>query len=162
MLFECNDEISAYEAAEKETKEKEDKEKARRTVRQEELKEETMQTLSQRSARKRALSASRGSGSVEELAAAAVDLTDEKESDAVNDSESSVPPEHKRRRTDVRSLMKESMDLSRSHFAAHQAALEEQLTMQRQQLAAVNEYNNTVDKRMGESNTLFAQLIAKM
>lgn len=150
MLFECNDEIAAYIAASQHAKEKEEKVAAERTQRQTELKEETMQTLSQRQSRKR-----RGSVSSSDSATVSA-------SDIADDSEDREPEQRKRKRTDVRSLVKQSVELNRAHFAAQEAALQEQLAMQREQLAAANEYNKTIDKHMGESNSLFARMIAKM
>ena len=83
-------------------------------------------------------------------------------SDIADDSEDREPEQRKRKRTDVRSLVQQSVELNRAHFAAQEAALQEQLAMQREQLAAANEYNKTIDKHMGESNSLFARMIAKM
>ena len=165
LLFDCNDEQAAYAATSKESKEREEKATAERTGRQSELKEDTMQSLSQRSGSGRRQPAASGDdGAVRSEEAGTVDLTEERGSSAVEDSEGSAtaPTPRKRQRTDMRTLLKDSMELHRSHFTKHEVATEEQLALQRQHLSAIADYNKTIDKRMGESNSLFAQMINKM
>jgi len=165
LLFECNDEQAAHAASSREAKEKEEQTALYRTSRQSELKEDTMRTLSQRQrkGREKMRTSAASSSATRPEDAVAVDLTEERNSEEPEDSEtSSSEPRKRRRRMDMRAVLKDSMELQREHFTKQEAAVEEQLAMQRQHLAAVDEYNKTIDKHMSQSNSLFAQMINKM
>lgn len=76
------------------------------------------------------------------------DESDSTPSTSGSDAEGKERGKKKKKRADMRSLMVQSLEQSRVQFE--------------RQEAATKAFTDTVDKRMAESNALFAQLIANM
>ena len=157
MLFDCNDEAASWAAAAQQAREQDEKEAAQRTERQTELKEETMQSLSQRRSRQtRSPVSAAALARVRSGSRAAVDLTDEKVSESADSSESGAPDGRKRRRTDVRSLLRESLDAQHTHFAAQRVSADRQVDAVERYVQHVESISTSLER------SLMAQILHKM
>ena len=144
LLFECNELSEEYTAVTEQAKKDLEARASAVTKRQAELKEETMRTLSKRGKSK---------NEAREGAAASSSSSSASSDDVVE--EKKEEQKERKRRVDTRSLMaqnleqnRENMELNRQQFERHDAS--------------VRQFTETVDKRMAESNQLFALMISKM
>ena len=62
----------------------------------------------------------------------------------------------------MRALLMDSVELQRTHYAVQEDAVAKHLALQQKHLDAADLYNQTIDKRLGESNSLFAQMLTKL